>query len=120
MSVNRSATVNLFPARARGMRVLLVAPFALIVSGCLAKTAVDLVTLPVRVVSAGVDAVTTSQAEADEARGRRLREADEQRGRDTRQLEQCARETERRGRESERCTRLRERLALEPREPEQD
>src|SRR5206468_1158051 len=45
------------------MRILLLAlPLAL--SGCLAKTAVDVVTLPVRVVSAGVDAVTTSQSEA--------------------------------------------------------
>ena len=45
----------------RPMRILLLAlPLAL--SGCLAKTAVDVVTLPVRAVSAGVDAVTTSQS----------------------------------------------------------
>jgi hypothetical protein len=42
--------------------------------GCtVAKTAVDVVTLPVKVASAGVDAVTTSQSEADEMRGREIR-----------------------------------------------
>jgi hypothetical protein len=39
------------------------------------------VTLPVKVVSAGVDAVTTSQAEADQKRGRELRKEEEERGR---------------------------------------
>ena len=48
--------------------ILLVAP--LLLSGCIAKTAVDIVTLPVKAVGAGVDAVTTSQSEADEKRGR--------------------------------------------------
>lgn len=50
-------------------------------SGCLARTAVDIVTLPVKAVSAGVDAVTTSQSERDERRGRELRREDERRGR---------------------------------------
>jgi hypothetical protein len=73
-------------------------------SGCLARTAVDLVTLPVRatvaVVGAGVDAVTTSQAEADRAAGKRLREEDERRGRE-------ARESERRREREERQARAR-------------
>ena len=43
-------------------------------------TAVDVVTLPVKVVSAGVDAATTSQAEADQKRGREIRKQDEERG----------------------------------------
>ena len=63
--------------------LLLLAPVTL--GGCIAKTAVDLVTLPVRVVSAGVDAVTTSRAEADRAEGRRLRQEDERRGREARE-----------------------------------
>ena len=50
------------------------------VVGTVASTAVDVVTLPVRAVSAGVDAATTSQKEADEKRGRELRKQDEQRG----------------------------------------
>jgi hypothetical protein len=52
--------------------------------GTVAKTAVDVVTLPVKVVSAGVDAATTSQKEADERRGRELRRQDEARGKQVR------------------------------------
>ena len=63
---------------------LLLAALPLTLGGCVvetvAKTAVDVVTLPVRVASAGVDAVTTSQKEADEKRGREARKQDEQRG----------------------------------------
>lgn len=63
---------------------LLVFVLSPLLSGCVvgavAKTAVDVVTLPVKVASAGVDAVTTSQKEADEKRGRELRKQDEQRG----------------------------------------
>jgi hypothetical protein len=54
------------------------------VVGTVAKTAVDVVTLPVKVVSAGVDAATTSQKEADEKRGRELRKQDEERGKQIR------------------------------------
>jgi hypothetical protein len=49
--------------------------------GTVAETAVDVVTLPVKAVSAGVDAATTSQAEADQKRGRELRKQEEERGR---------------------------------------
>jgi len=60
------------------------------VVGTVARTAVDVATLPVKAVSAGVDAATTSQSEADENRGRELRKADEARGRQARELaERC-------------------------------
>jgi hypothetical protein len=60
------------------------------VVGTIASTAVDVVTLPVKVVSAGVDAVTTSQSEADEKRGRALRKQEEARGRLAREMaERC-------------------------------
>ena len=49
--------------------------------GTVAGTAVDVVTLPVKAVSAGVDAATTSQSEADQKRGRELRKQEEERGR---------------------------------------
>ena len=65
---------------------LLILAFPLL-SGCIgtvAKTAVDVVTLPVKMVSAGVDAVTTSQSEADERRGRELRKQEEERGKQLR------------------------------------
>jgi len=71
------------------MILLLTTPFLL--GGCLARTAVDIVTLPVRAVSAGVDAMTTSQAEADQRRGRELRQAEEREGREARRREQEAR-----------------------------
>ena len=75
------------------MRFLaLLLPLAL--SGCIvgtvAKTAVDVVTIPVKVASAGIDAVTTSQKEADEKRGRQARKEDEQRGKQVRMaMERC-------------------------------
>ena len=76
------------------MRILLFVPVTLSLSACVvgtvAKTAVDVVTLPVKVASAGVDAATTSQSEADEKRGRELRKQDEERGRQYRaMLERC-------------------------------
>jgi hypothetical protein len=72
--------------------LILVCP--LLLSGCVvgtvAKTAVDVATIPVKVASAGVDAATTSQSEADEKRGRELRKQDEERGRQVRAMaERC-------------------------------
>lgn len=82
------------------MRVLLlVLPFLL--SGCLARTALDIVTLPVKVVGAGVDAATTSQAEADQRRGREMREEEERLGRDARRREREARRARERAGEAE-------------------
>jgi len=51
-----------------------------LLSGCLAKTAANVVTAPVRVVSKGVDWTTTSQSEADRNRGRALRKREAQYG----------------------------------------
>jgi hypothetical protein len=61
------------------------------VVGTIAKTAVDVVTIPVKVASAGVDAVTTSQKEADEKRGRELRKEEERRGKEMRLAEERCR-----------------------------
>lgn len=76
------------------MRLLLPVLLAPALSGCvvgtIASTAVDVATLPVKAVSAGVDAVTTSQSEADQKRGRELREDEERRGGDARRMaERC-------------------------------
>ena len=60
------------------------------VVGTIAETAVDVATIPVKVVSSGVDAATTSQSEADEKRGRELRRQDEERGKQARAMaERC-------------------------------
>ena len=61
------------------------------VVGTLASTAVDVVTLPVKAASAGVDAVTTSQKEADEKRGREMRKLDEERGKQVRMAQERCR-----------------------------
>lgn len=71
---------------------LMLVPFML--SGCIARTAVDIVTLPVKAVGAGVDAMTTSQAEADQKRGREIRKQEEREGREARKREREAREQE--------------------------
>lgn len=68
-----------------------------LLSGCLARTAVELVTLPVKVVGAGVDAATVSQAEADQRRGRQVREEEERLGREARRREREARRERERG-----------------------
>lgn len=67
---------------------------AITLQGCLARAAVDVVTLPVRAVSKGVDVATTSQSEADEKRGRDIRKREERLGeldRDyDKQMDRCA------------------------------
>ncbi|MEE4317245.1 MAG: hypothetical protein V2I74_09715 [Erythrobacter sp.] len=63
---------------------------SLALQGCLARAAVDVVTLPVKAVSAGVDAATTSQSEADEKRGREIRKREERLGELNRELEKQA------------------------------
>ena len=74
------------------MRFLFVAALALTLPGCLAKTALDVVTLPVKAASAGVDVVTTSQSEADEKRGRQIREHEECVGKEERRARKAGRE----------------------------
>jgi hypothetical protein len=63
----------------RAMRILVILSL-LALTGCvvgtIVETAVDIAVLPVKVAAAGVDAVTTSQSEADEKRGRELRKAE--------------------------------------------
>ena len=78
------------------MRSPLLIAAAMSLSGCvvgtIARTAVDVATLPVKVAGSAVDAATTSQSEADENRGRELRKQDEERGRQYRaMLERCKR-----------------------------
>ena len=64
----------------RGLALLLPLMLGGCVVGTVAKTAVDVATLPVKVASAGVDAATTSQSERDEKLGREMRRQDEERG----------------------------------------
>jgi hypothetical protein len=45
-------------------------------SGCIASVAADVVTAPIKVAGNVIDATTTSQAEADQKRGREARKAE--------------------------------------------
>lgn len=75
------------------LRTIAIGVTALALQGCLAKTAVDVVTLPIDVASKGVDLATTSQSEADQKRGHEIREREERLGRLQRdyekQIEKC-------------------------------
>ena len=63
--------------------------------GCLAKTAFDVATAPVRVVSQGADWATTSQEEADRNRGREMRRREARVGELQRDYEKHAERCER-------------------------
>ena len=63
------------------LRLIMVGTAAFALQGCLAKAAVSAVTLPVKVASSGVDMATTSQSEADQKRGREIRQREERLGR---------------------------------------
>lgn len=67
---------------------------ALLLSGCL-STAGKIITAPVRVAGSAVDAVTTSQSEADEKRGRELRKREEKLGKMQRQYDKHLRQCDR-------------------------
>lgn len=64
----------------RTLSLVALALASLALQGCLAKAAVGVVTLPVKVASRGVDMTTTSQSEADEKRGREIRKREEELG----------------------------------------
>jgi hypothetical protein len=78
------------------IRLLFVTTALLPLSGCIAQTAVDtavsVATLPVKVASAGVDAVVTTQAEADRKRGRQIRREEECIGKEERKARKQGRE----------------------------
>ncbi|MGP1353095.1 MAG: hypothetical protein ACTS1Z_07210 [Parasphingopyxis sp.] len=67
------------------MRIMIVTLMALLLSGCIVRTAADVVTAPVRAVGQVADWATTSQEEADRNRGREIREEEERLGREYRE-----------------------------------
>jgi len=69
------------------MRLVLLVPIALLLSGCVVRTAANVVTLPVRAVGQGVDWATTSQDEADRNRGREIRRQEERERKERRRAE---------------------------------
>ncbi len=83
----------------RALSLLLVVPLA---GGCVAKTAWNVATAPVKAGAKVVDWTTTSQEEADRNRGRELRKQEERDARVRREQEK-------------RCRRDPDRCAAEPR-----
>jgi len=76
------------------MRKLLLLPLLALpplAGGCLARTAVDVVTLPVKAGSKAVDWSTTSQSEADRNYGRKMRKQEEKEGRERKKADEAAR-----------------------------
>ena len=74
------------------MRILIAGLMAFGLGGCVAQAALDIATLPVKIASAGVDAVTVSQSEADEKRGRAIRRHEECLGKEARRADKQGRE----------------------------
>ncbi|TIX49158.1 hypothetical protein [Alteraurantiacibacter aquimixticola] len=62
------------------IQLLIIAAAPLLLGGCLARTAVEAVSLPVKAASSAVDLATTSQSEADQTRGREIRRREERLG----------------------------------------
>ncbi|WP_246263342.1 hypothetical protein [Parasphingopyxis algicola] len=67
------------------MRIMIVTLMALLLSGCIARTAASVVTAPFKAVGQAADWATTSQDEADRNRGREIREEEERLGREWRE-----------------------------------
>ena len=72
-------------------RLALTAMLGLGLSGCIARAAADVITAPVRAGAQVADWATTSQDEADRARGRELRHREEELGRLSRARELASR-----------------------------
>ena len=74
----------------RGLRLALsltAAGAMLLLGGCLARTALDVVTMPVRAVGQAADWATTSQDESDRNYGRKMRKKEAEEGREMRRRE---------------------------------
>ncbi|WP_137862699.1 MULTISPECIES: hypothetical protein [unclassified Sphingomonas] len=82
----------------RKFLVPICAALPLLTGGCIAKTVVDVATMPVKAGAKVVDWSTTSQDEADRNYGRKMREQEAREGKELRKLckkhpedERCAR-----------------------------
>ncbi|WP_343518648.1 hypothetical protein [Sphingomonas sp.] len=71
--------------------MLVIAALPLLAGGCIAKTAFDVVTLPVKAVGQTADWATTSQDEADRNAGRKLRKQEAREGRERKKHEEACR-----------------------------
>lgn len=68
--------------------IFAVALLPLVSGGCVAKTAFDIVTMPVKAAGQAADWATTSQDEADRNYGRKMRKQEAKEGRERKEREQ--------------------------------
>lgn len=71
----------------RKLLVPLIATLPLLAGGCIAKTAWDVATLPVKAGAQAVDWTTTSQEESDRNYGKKMREKEAREGKERRKAE---------------------------------
>ncbi len=83
--------------------IVLALALPLLSGGCIAKTAFDVVTLPVKATGQVIDWTTTSQEEADRNYGRKMRKQEAAEGREMKRRDKQARkEAKRAAREADR------------------
>ncbi len=75
----------------RNIALVLAGGLILMLPGCIARTALSVATAPVKVVGKAADLATTSQAEADQKRGREIRRREDRLGKLDRAREKLAR-----------------------------
>lgn len=66
-------------------KLALILPAALLLPGCIAKTALDVATMPVKATSQAADWATTSQDESDRNYGRKMRKQEAREARERRE-----------------------------------
>ena len=75
-------------------KLLLLALLPLVSGGCVAKTAWNVATLPVKAGSKAVDWTTTSQSEADRNYGKKMRKQEEREGRERKKAAEACRKNQ--------------------------
>ena len=78
-----------------------------LLGGCVASMVADVVTAPVKIVTGGVDLLTTSQSESDENRGRAMRQREEDLGKLSRARDEYGEKCRKKGKEDD-CRRAAE------------
>ena len=80
---------------------VLIAAAPIFLGGCVANMVADVVTAPVKIVSGGVDLMTTSQSESDEKRGRAMRHREERLGKLSRTRDEYGAKCRKKGKEDD-------------------
>jgi large-conductance mechanosensitive channel len=79
-----------FSERLDVVKIVIAVLAPLMLGGCVAQLAADVITAPIKIVSKTADILTTSQSESDQNRGKKLRERDEEVGKLSRKRDKFA------------------------------